>query len=158
MVFMLAMTKEIIGSLDMWSQPGECLTFKPKSNGLARWWFDDGGQYYYDLALAKPFNENIIHVGGVNHWISTDDGLHLTAQQNGAIPQKGICTCRYSWHNYYGSNLWIACDGGIFYSNNAGDSIVKKWMALQELIFGDLDQALKTIMWWLGAHIAMVLF
>ena len=34
--------------------------------------FDDGGQYYYDLALAvNPNNANIIHVGGVNHWIST---------------------------------------------------------------------------------------
>ena len=46
--------------------------------------------------------------------------------------------------NYYG-NLWIACDGGIFYSNNAGDSIVKnEWHCGTD--FCDLDQALKTIM------------
>ena len=32
---------------------------------------DDGGQYYYDLGLAvNPTDAHIIHVGGVNHWIS----------------------------------------------------------------------------------------
>ena len=36
---------------------------------------DDGGQYYYDLGLAvNPTNADIIHVGGVNHWISLTDG------------------------------------------------------------------------------------
>ena len=47
---------------------------------------DDGGQYYYDLALAvNPTNADIIHVGGVNHWISFDNGRQLLlALQNGA--------------------------------------------------------------------------
>ena len=40
---------------------------------------DDGGQYYYDLALAvDPNNANKIHVGGVNHWISDDGGYTFT--------------------------------------------------------------------------------
>ena len=40
---------------------------------------DDGGQYYYDLALAvNPNNANIIHVRGVNHWISTNGGDSFT--------------------------------------------------------------------------------
>ena len=40
---------------------------------------DDGGQYYYDLALdIDPNNGDKIHVGGVNHWISTDGGYTFT--------------------------------------------------------------------------------
>ena len=89
---------------------------------------DDGGQYYYDLALAiNPFNENIIHVGGVNHWISTDDGFTFNCPAKWSHPnKKEYVHADIHDINYYGSNLWIACDGGIFYSNNAGDSIVKK--------------------------------
>ena len=93
---------------------------------------DDGGQYYYDLALAiNPFNENIIHVGGVNHWISTDDGFTFNCPAKWSHPdKKEYVHADIHDINYYGSNLWIACDGGIFYSNNAGDSIVKKMIGI----------------------------
>ncbi len=92
---------------------------------------DDGGQYYYDLAFAvDPNNANKIHVGGVNHWISEDGGYTFT------------CPSKWSWaedpeneqyihadiHDikYYNNDLWIACDGGIFYSNNQGEKIEQR--------------------------------
>jgi PKD repeat protein/photosystem II stability/assembly factor-like uncharacterized protein len=86
---------------------------------------DDGGQYYYDLALeVSETDPNKIHVAGVNHWISTDMGATFT--------------CPSAWYDsdfdeyvhadihdirYFGNDLWFACDGGIFYSSNGGDTI-----------------------------------
>jgi photosystem II stability/assembly factor-like uncharacterized protein len=89
---------------------------------------DDGGQYYYDLALAvNPTNANIIHVGGVNHWISIDNGLTFNCPAKWSQPhKKGYVHADIHDINYFGSDLWIASDGGIFYSNNSGDSIYKK--------------------------------
>ena len=96
---------------------------------------DDGGQYYYDLALAiNPNNADNIHVGGVNHWVSNDGGYTFT------------CPSKWSWaedsentkyvhadiHDikYYDDDLWIACDGGIFYSNNQGDTIHQRMFGI----------------------------
>ena len=96
---------------------------------------DDGGQYYYDLALAvNPNNADNIHVGGVNHWVSNDGGYTFT------------CPSKWSWaedsnntkyvhadiHDikYYNNDLWIACDGGLFYSNNQGDTIHQRMFGI----------------------------
>jgi len=89
---------------------------------------DDGGQYYYDLALAvNPTNADIIHVGGVNHWISTDGGISFTCPAKWSEPhKKGYVHADIHDINYFGDDLWFACDGGVFYSDNAGDSIYKK--------------------------------
>ena len=89
---------------------------------------DDGGQYYYDLALAvNPNNADIIHVGGVNHWISSDGGISFTCPAKWSQPhKKGYVHADIHDINYFGNDLWFACDGGIFYSENAGDSIYKK--------------------------------
>jgi len=89
---------------------------------------DDGGQYYYDLALAvNPTNADIIHVGGVNHWISFDNGMTFTCPAKWSHPhKKEYIHADIHDINYFGNDLWFACDGGIFYSDNAGDSIYKK--------------------------------
>ena len=89
---------------------------------------DDGGQYYYDLALAvNPTNADIIHVGGVNHWISFDNGLSFTCPAKWSQPhKKGYVHADIHDINYFGNDLWFACDGGVFYSDNSGDSIYKK--------------------------------
>ena len=89
---------------------------------------DDGGQYYYDLALAvNPIDANIIHVGGVNHWISFDDGVTFSCPAKWSEPhKKGYVHADIHDINYFGNELWFACDGGVFYSDNNGDSIIKK--------------------------------
>lgn len=88
---------------------------------------DDGGQYYYDLALdIDPSNGNKIHVGGVNHWISTDGGYTFTCPAKWSHPDKDEYV-HADIHDirFYGNDLWISCDGGLFYSNNGGDNIDK---------------------------------
>jgi photosystem II stability/assembly factor-like uncharacterized protein len=89
---------------------------------------DDGGQYYYDLGLAvNPTNADIIHVGGVQHWISFDNGVSFTCPAKWSEPhKKGYVHADIHDINYFGNDLWFACDGGVFYSENAGDSIYKK--------------------------------
>lgn len=93
---------------------------------------DDGGQYYYDLALAiNPYDANIIHVGGVNHWISFDNGISFSCPAKWSEPhKKGYVHADIHDINYFGNDLWFACDGGIFYSNNAADSIYKKQLGI----------------------------
>ena len=50
---------------------------------------DDGGQYYYDLGLAiNPNNADIIHVAGVQHWVSTDNGISFTCPAKWSHPHK----------------------------------------------------------------------
>ncbi len=89
---------------------------------------DDGGQYYYDLGLAvNPTNADIIHVGGVQHWISFDNGVSFTCPAKWSEPhKKGYVHADIHDINYFGNDLWFACDGGVFYSDNGGDSIYKK--------------------------------
>ena len=94
---------------------------------------DDGGQYYYDLALAvNPNDANIIHVGGVNHWISFDDGQTFSCPAKWSEPhKKGYVHADIHDINYFGNDLWFACDGGVFYSDNFGDSIYKKMYGIE---------------------------
>lgn len=89
---------------------------------------DDGGQYYYDLALnIDPNNGDKIHVGGVNHWISTDGGFTFTCPAKWSHPDKDEYV-HADIHDikFYGDDLWISCDGGLFYSNDGGAHIDKK--------------------------------
>lgn len=89
---------------------------------------DDGGQYYYDLALAvNPNDANIIHVAGVQHWISTDGGDTFTCPAKWSHPDKDeYIHADIHDMRYFGNDLWVACDGGVFYSNDAGDNFDKK--------------------------------
>ena len=89
---------------------------------------DDGGQYYYDLALAvNPLDANIIHVAGVQHWISTNGGDSFSCPAKWSHPDKDeYIHADIHDMRYFGNDLWVACDGGVFYSNDAGDNFDKK--------------------------------
>ncbi|MCB9170467.1 MAG: PKD domain-containing protein [Flavobacteriales bacterium] len=81
---------------------------------------DDGGQYYYDLAFAvDPADANKVTVCGVNRWVSTDGGVSFTCPAKWSESNK-VDYVHADIHDmhYYGSDIWIACDGGIFYSND----------------------------------------
>ena len=89
---------------------------------------DDGGQYYYDLALeVSPFDSNEIHVGAVNHWVSYDGGVNFICPAKWSHSDKPMYV-HADIHDihFYGNNWWIACDGGIFYSSTQGDTFIHK--------------------------------
>lgn len=84
---------------------------------------DDGGQYYYDLALdVSDTDPNRLNVGGVNPWISTDGGFTFTCPAKWSEPEKpGYVHADIHDIRYFGNDMWVASDGGLFYSTSGGD-------------------------------------
>ena len=96
----------------------------PNLMGWSDQGLDDGGQYYYDLAFTvSPTNKDSMWVCGVNLWVSANEGVSFV--------------CPAAWSHSYKPNyvhadihdlvkmkttneLWLAGDGGIFYSNDGG--------------------------------------
>jgi PKD repeat protein len=94
---------------------------------------DDGGQYYYDLALeVEDTDSNVVHVAGVNHWVSYDGGITFTCPAKWSHPDKPMYVHAdiHDIHSY-GEDLWFACDGGIFYSDDKGDTIERRMFGIQ---------------------------
>ena len=86
---------------------------------------DDGGQYYYDLALeASPFDSMELHACAVNHWVSYDGGVNWNcpAKWSESYKPNYVHADIHDCH-FYGNDWWWACDGGIFYSSDLGDTI-----------------------------------
>jgi PKD repeat protein len=93
---------------------------------------DDGGQYYYDLALAvSPFDSNEVHACAVNHWVSHDGGVTWVCPSNWSHSYK-INYVHADIHDchFYGNDWWWACDGGIFYSSSLGDTITRRQVGI----------------------------
>ena len=91
-------------------------------------WYDDGtgngGQYYYDLALAvSPTNVDSVLVGGVNLWVSSDGAasFNCPAQWNHSYKNNYVHADIHDIH-FVDNRIWIASDGGIFYSADNGSS------------------------------------
>lgn len=83
---------------------------------------DDGGQYYYDLAIdADKVNPDKVHVGGIMQWISMDAGASFTCVNSWSNPSSAKYV-HADIHDIriYGNEVWVACDGGIFLSEDSG--------------------------------------
>lgn len=94
---------------------------------------DDGGQYYYDLAFAvDPTDINVLHHGGVNHWVSTDGGVTWTCPAKWSEPGEAAYV-HADIHDirYFGSEIWIACDGGIFKSTDGGTNFSRSQYGIE---------------------------
>jgi PKD repeat protein/photosystem II stability/assembly factor-like uncharacterized protein len=100
--------------------------------GWSKEGLDDGGQYYYDLALAvDPTNPDKIHVAGVNQWISTDGGYTFTCPAKWSEPgEPGYVHADIHDIRFFGNQIWAACDGGIFLSTDDGESFNKKMLGI----------------------------
>ena len=83
---------------------------------------DDGGQYYYDLAIAADqINPDKVHVAGIMQWLSTDAGNSFTCLNSWSAPD-GDLYVHADIHDIriYNNEVWVACDGGIFLSEDSG--------------------------------------
>ena len=79
------------------------MTLQSDSPNLLGWsstGSDSDGQAWYDLAFAvSPINENILFVGGVNTWRSTDGGIswnlntHWTGSGGADYKHADVHTC-----------------------------------------------------------------
>ena len=86
---------------------------------------DEGGQGWYDLALAvSPTNENLVFVGGVNVWKSTDSGqsFNISSHWYGGGGNSYMHADEHMLR-YNSSNniLYSANDGGLYFSDDDGE-------------------------------------
>ena len=94
---------------------------------------DDGGQYYYDVALeVDPNNANKLFLGGVNHWISEDGGVTWTCPAKWSEPgEPGYVHADIHDIRFLNGELWIACDGGLFKSTDGGASFSRSMFGIE---------------------------
>ena len=85
---------------------------------------DAGGQAWYDLAIvADPVDANVIYVGGVNIWKSTNGGASW--QINGHwYGGCGVAEVHADQHiftyNPLNNRIYVGNDGGIYWTENGG--------------------------------------
>lgn len=88
----------------------------------------EGAQEDYNVALCvDPANVNKLHLGGIMRWVSTDGGVNFTCpnkwdnSSGAAYIHSDIQDIRQ-----FGNDLWVACDGGIYYSTDGGTTFNKR--------------------------------
>lgn len=120
------------GFAGLWlsTDTGNTFVLKSNSPNLLGWstvGSDKGGQSWYDLAIAaSPTNKNIVYVGGVNIWKSSNGGMnwsqvgHWTGGDGNPYVHADIHALKFSPAN---PNKLFACtDGGLFITTNNGYS------------------------------------
>jgi photosystem II stability/assembly factor-like uncharacterized protein len=88
---------------------------------------DAGGQAWYDLSIAaSPTNKNVILVGGVNIWKSTDGGsnwlLNAHWYGGGGKPYVHADVHTIEFVPGSGTSIYAGCDGGVFKTTNSGSA------------------------------------
>lgn len=101
-------------------------------------WSEDGtgagGQYYYDLALGtSPTDPDRLFGAGINVWRSENGGTDWTLNGHWVTwVQSGGLKHRYShadvhdikfFQNGSDVDMWVASDGGLYYSSTQGDTL-----------------------------------
>ncbi|HKL04126.1 MAG TPA: PKD domain-containing protein, partial [Cryomorphaceae bacterium] len=83
----------------------------------------EGGQSWYDLAIAAdPENEDLIYVGGINVWSSSNGGSSWDIKSHWVYPSSiGYTHADIHSLDFYENTLYCGSDGGIFKTNNGGN-------------------------------------
>ncbi len=91
----------------------------------------DGGQYYYDLAMgASPTDPDKIFAAGIDVWRSENAGVDWTINAHWVTWVGATTHDRYTHADVHdikffespgGWDMWIASDGGLYYSSDEGD-------------------------------------
>lgn len=83
-------------------------------------------QSWYNLCIAvDPNNANILQIGGVNQWRSTDGGSNWTMIAYWYLPGANSNNLQYTHADnhdlvYYGNVLYLGNDGGVYRSTDNG--------------------------------------
>ena len=96
----------------------------------------DGGQGWYDVALAvSNTDENVVYVGGVNGFISTDGGQSFTIC-NGWRSGLGADVVHADHHNAYfrpsDNRLFDCNDGGFYYTDDVTNGGNSTWREITD--------------------------
>ena len=84
---------------------------------------DEGGQSWYDMALAvDPVDPLTLYIGGVNVWKSTDGGLSWTIMSHWTSPSEiGYTHADIHALEVLDGKLFCASDGGLYVSEDDGE-------------------------------------
>lgn len=103
---------------------------------------NNGGQYYYDLALAvNPVNSDQLVSGGINLWKSEDSGITMDCLSDFIYNHNPDTYVHADIHTirYNDGKLWVASDGGIFVSEDGLQSFQKKMNGIVGTDFKGFD-------------------
>lgn len=98
---------------------------------------EEGGQYYYDLTLGvSPTNADDVYTGGIAVWKSTDGGSTFSNLMGrwywvSSQPDKYIHADVHDINIYPDGSIWVACDGGAFYSPDNGATFRQRHNGIQ---------------------------
>ena len=115
------LTTNAFGSISETSLPNDADT-NIAANDFCR------GQAFYDLVIeADPFNDNVVYVGGINLFKSTNSGSSWGQLSHwyGGFGYQYVHADQHAiaFGNNSSSQVLIGNDGGIYYSGNAGGVI-----------------------------------
>lgn len=96
----------------------------PNLFGYASNGSDSGGQSWYDMAIAvEPTDVDVVYVGGINVWKSTDGGNNWTIKSHWTYPSTiGYTHADIHYLEVVNNRLYCGSDGGIYRSANGGDT------------------------------------
>ncbi|MBX7095345.1 MAG: hypothetical protein K1X56_11520, partial [Flavobacteriales bacterium] len=128
-VYILAAKNSDSGLLGVYRSTDSGTTFTTRSTtpnylGYNSNGADAGGQGWYDLAIAaSPTNADVVVVGGVNIWRSTNGGTSFTI--NAHWTGSGAPYVHADIHDLVflpgsGTTYFAGCDGGVFKTTNSG--------------------------------------
>jgi photosystem II stability/assembly factor-like uncharacterized protein len=128
-VYVLASSRSTNGYEGFYKSVDEGETWTKQSNspnilGIDANGQSDGGQGFYDLALAvSDVNPDMVFIGGIHIWKSNNSGKNwsLVNHWTGSGGKPFVHADQH-WLQFDGTRLYSANDGGIFYSDNLGSS------------------------------------
>lgn len=94
---------------------------------------ESGGQYYYDLCFgASPTNSDRVFGAGINVWRSENGGTDWEQNAHWVTWVGQHTAYRYNHADVHdikffqhagGVDMWVASDGGLYYSSTQGDTL-----------------------------------
>ncbi|MFZ5551976.1 MAG: PKD domain-containing protein, partial [Bacteroidota bacterium] len=128
-VYMIAANSTNYGFIGVYRSVDNGTTFTTRSTspnllGWSSTGGDTGGQGWYDLAIAaSPTNQDVVIVGGINIWRSTNGGTNWTL--NGHWTGTGAPYVHADIHDLIflpgnGTTYLSGNDGGVFRTTNSG--------------------------------------
>jgi len=96
----------------------------------------NGGQGWYDLAIGvDPSNPDIVVAGGLNFYRSVNGGASWTQITRWVGTTFNYVHADHHGVFWNGSQVLLTTDGGIFYSNNNGESYSDRNLGIRTLQF-----------------------
>ncbi|HKK38046.1 MAG TPA: T9SS type A sorting domain-containing protein, partial [Cryomorphaceae bacterium] len=102
----------------------ELMSNSPNLMGYSETGDSEGGQSWYDLAIAaSPTDEDRVFVGGINVWETADGGNSWNIKSHWVYPSNiGYTHADIHSLDFFGNTIYCGSDGGVFRSeNNAQD-------------------------------------